>query len=276
MPSASGVWLRRARRLVQVAVVAYVLVVAAVYLGQRRLQYEPARSSPGTPEAAKLPQARRVQVRTADGLDLFAWYAPPASPSRPVILFFHGNSGHIGHRAFKARRFVEEGYGFYMCEYRGYGGNPGSPSEEGLYADGRAALSWLAAEGLSPERLVVYGQSIGTGVATQIAVEAHPRALVLEAPFTSIVDVARDRFFWLPVGLLIEDRFDSIAKIGQVHAPVLVLHGDADTVVPYRLGRELFEAAAEPKKFVTFPGGGHSDLHRHGGIRAVLEWLARD
>ena len=165
------------------------------------------------------------------------------------------------------------GLGCLLLDYRGFGGNPGSPTEEGLYVDGRAGYDWLVSAGHAPERIVLYGESMGSGVATKLASEKAAAAIVLDAPFTSIVDVAAGRYPWLPVSLLVVDRFDSLSRIGDVRIPLLVLHGTDDRVVPFPLGRRLFEAANEPKRFVRFDGGSHMDLYEHGAASEVIGFV---
>lgn len=167
---------------------------------------------------------------------MFAWYWPASAGQRTVAVM-HGNAGHIGHRLGTAAPYVAAGYGVLLVEYRGYGGNPGRPSEEGLVADGRAALDWLAAEGVPPDRTVLYGESLGTGVAVRLATEYPVAGIVLEAPYTAVVDVARSRFWFLPVGLLLQDRFESLGRLADVSAPILVLHGTADRVIDLHTGR---------------------------------------
>ncbi len=259
------------------AVGTYVLVVGLVYLGQRRLMYHPGGVA-GAPADAGLPDAGEVRVSTADGVELRSWYMAP-QPGRPVILYLHGNAGTIADRAFKARLFARQGIGVMLAEYRGYGGNPGSPTEAGLYADARANLAWLADKGHDPASIVVYGESLGTGVAVQAALElalagTPVRALVLEAPFTAMTDAAGVHYPWLPTGLLTRDRYDSSAKIGAVRCPVLILHGSADRVVPQDQGMRLFALAAEPKTAAWLPGAGHGDVYDFGAGEAVLNFLA--
>jgi hypothetical protein len=251
--------------------IAYAAFAAIMYVMQRSLMYFPDRQ-PLQPAQAGLPEMQIVRFGTADGLELMAWYRP-ASGERPTIVYFHGNGGNIAGRGYKVKPYLDAGYGVMLAEYRGYGGNPGSPHEAGLYADGRAALDWLAVQGVSPERLVIYGESLGSGVAVQLARERAPAALVLEAPFSSAVDVAASAYWFLPVRWLIKDRFDSVAKIGAVRAPLLLIHGERDHVVPVRFGRRLFDAAAEPKEAIFLPQGGHNDLPDHGLMPAVLEFL---
>src|SRR6516165_4144930 len=172
--------LPRVLPLLGFAVVAYAALVGGLYLFQRQLLYLPDRAHP---ELFGLEQlgVRETMLPTEDGLSLLSWYLPPR-PGRPVIAYFHGNGGHIGYRAERLLRFAREGYGVLMAEYRGYGGNPGTPSETGFYADGRAALGFLDREGVTPGRLVLYGESLGTGAAVALATEHEIAALILEAP----------------------------------------------------------------------------------------------
>jgi hypothetical protein len=153
-----------------------------------------------------------------------------------------------------------------MAEYRGYGGNPGTPTERGLVADGAAALDFLDGEGIAANRLVIYGESLGSGVAVLLAAQREVAGLILEAPFTSVADVAQHHYSFMPASALVRDRFDSLARIGQVRAPILVLHGERDRVVPLRFGRALFDAAPEPKELWLAREAGHEDLARYGAL----------
>jgi len=255
------------------AAVAYAALVGGLYLFQRQLLYFPDRAHP---ELFGLQQlgVREVTLSTEDGLSLLSWYVP-ARPGRPVIAYFHGNGGHIGYRAERLLRFSREGFGVLMAEYRGYGGNPGTPSEAGFYADGRAALAFLDREGLAADRLVLYGESLGSGVAVALAVEHQIAALVLEAPFTSVAEVAQSHFPYLPASRMVVDRFDSLSRIGKVKAPILVLHGERDRVVPVRYGRALFDAAPEPKEGWFAPDAGHEDLARYGSLDVAVAFITR-
>lgn len=259
--------------LLESGVAAYALVVGALYLFQRSLLYHPDRSRPDPGALTEL-GGQRVNLKTADGLSLESWYLPPPD-ERPVIAYFHGNGGHMGHRAERLRRFAGDGYGVLMAEYRGYGGNPGSPSEQGLYADARTALDFLEAAGIAAARVALYGESLGTGVAVQLACERSVAAIILESPFTSIAAAAQIHYPWVPAARLVRDRFDSLAKIGRVRAPILILQGERDRVVPVRLGRALYAAAPEPKEIWVAPEGGHEDLARHGALDAALAFLRR-
>jgi fermentation-respiration switch protein FrsA (DUF1100 family) len=269
--------MQTAIQVLMIAVGAYAVVVGLVFLGQRHLMYHPGGRA-GAPADAGLANAREVRVVTSDGLALLSWYLAP-QPGRPVVLYLHGNAGTIADRAYKARFFAGQGLGVMLAEYRGYGGNPGRPTESGLYADAHANLAWLADQGHGPEDIVLYGESLGTGVAVQAALDlarsdTPARALVLEAPFTTMADAAGVHYPWLPTGLLTRDRYDSSAKIGAVRCPVLVIHGSADRVVPQDQGKRLFALAAMPKSAAWLPGAGHGDVYDFGAETAISDFLA--
>lgn len=257
------------------AVVAlYALVCAGLFAIQRNLQYFPDKRIP-IPAEVGLPAYRTVSVQTADGLVLSGLYAEAARPDLPTVLHFHGNAGNAGDRAEIATALHGAGYGVLLAGYRGYGGNPGRPTEQGLTTDARAWADWLVQRGISGRKLVLYGESLGTGVAVRLATERKAAGLILEAPFTSITDVAARAYPVLPVRLLLLDRFDSLSRIADIQAPLLVIHGEKDRVVPVDLGRRLFAAAPAPKTPVWLPRAGHNDLLLHGLAEHMLDWLAR-
>ncbi len=258
--------------LITFAVTAWLGIVLVLFAFQRSFLYHPA-DNPETPEALGVGEMRVVEFVTADGLKLFAWYAESAAAETPVLVLYHGNAGTLAMRAFKARAFLDAGFGVMLVEYRGFGGNPGRPTEQGLYEDGRAARRWLAAQGVPPERQILYGESLGTGVAVQMAIEEPPAAVVLEAPYTSITDVAAGIYPIVPVRLLTWDRYDSLSKIAGLKAPLLVVHGHRDRVVPFALGQRLFEAAPEPKRSVFLPQADHNSLYDWGAAEGILTFL---
>lgn len=262
-------------RLVFQIFAVYAILLVAVYFMQRSLQYFPDKNHPGTPEENGVPAMKEIQLQTDDGLVLNAWFAPPEKVGGKIVVYYHGNAGHIGHRAIKAQHFIDKGFGVLLLDYRGFGGNPGSPSEEGLYDDARAALRFLAQKEYAVSQLVLYGESIGSGVATQMALEIQPRHLILEAPFSSAVDVAKKRYFFLPVELLMKDKYDNLGKIGDIQTALLIVHGDEDAVVPFDLGRKLFDAARHPKEFISIYGGHHNDLYDFHAGHVIVEWLEK-
>ena len=261
-------------RFLAYACAGYALLTGVMFLAQRRMMYYPDTGAPSL-ELANLPDMATVTLDTADGLELLAWHRPPARGDRPTLVYLHGNAGHIGHRGGKVRPYLDAGYGVLLVSWRGYGGNPGNPTEEGFYHDARAALDFLAGAGVPAERIVVYGESIGSGPAVQVATERNVGALVLEAPLTSAADVAQRHYWYLPARYLVLDRYDSKAKIGRVAAPLFIVHGERDRVVPVDIGRALLAAANEPKDARFFPNADHNDLYDHGGADAVLEFLER-
>lgn len=262
-------------QILMTAAVIYVGVLAGMAVFQRSFLYFPGVLQ-STPAQSGVPDMQTVHVITEDGLTLLAWVQPPVQAAKPWVVLFHGNAGTLAGRGFKARRFLDAGYGVMLAEYRGYGGNLGSPSEAGLYMDGRAALQYLAGQGISGKQVVLYGESLGTGVAVAMAAEAAEAgapvgAVLLEAPFTSTVDVAVRRFPFLPVRLLMKDRFDSLSRIHAIQAPLFIAHGARDGTVPQDLGRKLFAAAKEPKEALWLDDAEHNDLFDHGlGEAAVL------
>ncbi|MBX6373569.1 MAG: alpha/beta hydrolase [Acetobacteraceae bacterium] len=253
--------------------VVYVALVGLLFLVQRQLLYPGAwaggpDATPGDPP----PGFEAVRLLAEDGERLAAWWRAPA-PGRAVLLYFHGNGGTLRHRSERIAALTADGRGLLILSYRGYAGSTGSPTEEGLARDARAALAFVTAQ--SPEApVVIYGESLGTGVAVRLSAERRVAGVVLETPFSSAVDVARAVYWFVPVGLLMRDRFDSVSRIGGIGAPVLILHGDRDTVVPIAFGERLFNAAAEPKRFVRLPGGRHSEVLERGGLAPVLAFLA--
>lgn len=255
-----------------IAVTGYVGLVALMYAAQRSLMYFPD-TQRMPPEQAGLPQASEVSLASEDGERLIAWYVPPRD-GKPVIVYLHGNGGALRHRVVRFAALTEGGYGLLALSYRGYGGSSGSPSEQGLIADARAAWAFVAERhaGTPP---VLWGESLGSGVAVALAAERAVSALVLEAPFTSTADLAFASYPFIPVRLLMKDQFRSDERIGRVKAPLLIVHGARDRVVPISYGERLFALAPEPKKFIRFPAGEHEDLGYHGAVRAALDFLDR-
>jgi len=256
--------------VITVALLLYVVLVVAVYLGQRSMIYYPD-STLGSPAGYGVPEMQEVGETTPNRL--VSWYGKARDKAQPVIVLFHGNAGHIGYRGFKARTFLDAGYGVLLVGYRGYGGNAGSPSELGFYEDARIALQTLETMGITKEKIVLYGESIGTGVAVQMALEGFGQALVLEAPYSSLADVASHHYPIFPVNWLLKDRFESQEKINKIPIPKLIVHGAKDNVIPQKYGRRLFDKASNPKQWKNLERAGHNDLFDHGAGLAIIEFL---
>jgi len=242
--------------------VGYGGLVALLYFMQRSLQYFP-ETFRTPPAAAGFPEAEEVMLDTADGERVIVWHVPPRG-DKPVVLYFHGNGASLRWRVERFRELTADGMGLVALSYRGYGGSSGSPSEAGFIADANAAYAFAVAR-YPAQRIVVWGESLGTGVAVALAAEQPVGHVVLESPFTSAADVGAERYWFAPVRLLMKDQFRSDLRIGKVTAPVLVLHGDRDHVVPFVFGERLYAMINAPKQFVRFPGLGHNDL----GSRSV-------
>jgi uncharacterized protein len=251
---------------------AYFGLLVWVYFNQRSLLYFPDRT-PVAPADAGLTDMEIVHFGTADGLLLAAWYKA-APPGKATIVYFHGNAGNLLNHSWVARPLIEAGYGVLLVEYRGYGGNPGAPTEQGLIADGRAALAFLKAHGIEERDTVLFGASLGTGVAAALAAETSPKALILQSPYPSIAALGQAHYWYLPVKWLAKDRFDSAASIGKSRAPLLVVYAGNDKVVPARFSLALFELAPPPKTLERVDGAGHNNLAESGGLTHVLRFLA--
>lgn len=256
----------------------YVTLMLFLFFNQRSFLYYPSKSLMTQAEAG-VPDMQVITVQP-EGMNesIQGWYGRPSDPSKPVLLYFHGNGGGIDIRTGRIKPLLDQGYGVLLAEYRGYSGNPGQPTEKGLYADADAYFKWLTTqESISEERIVLYGESLGSGVATYLAAKHwNIRGIILDAPYTSLPDIAQGTIMGIfPVKLIMLDRFSSIKRIQSVTSPLLILHGARDKVVPIRLGKKLFAAANEPKEFKLYPTGGHSDLYAFGAGDAVLEFLKK-
>jgi fermentation-respiration switch protein FrsA (DUF1100 family) len=256
-----------------ISFVLYVALAATVYFTQRSLMYFPD-TAHVTPAAAGLPEAEEVPLTAADGTHIHAWHVPPRD-DKPVIVFFHGNGGSLAGEVDRFRRLIGAGIGLVALEYRGYGGSEGSPTEKGLIEDAEAAYAFATAH-YPVKQIVVWGGSLGSGVAVALAAEKPVGRLILEAPFTSTEAVGARHYWYLPVRFLMKDQFRSDERIGKVTAPLMIMHGVLDRTVPYAMGEEMFELANKPKYIVRFLDGGHEDLDSHGALDAVARFLAGD
>lgn len=230
-----------------------VIVFGLIYFFQRHLIYFPDRHRP----KLDTHEMNVITIKTSDNIQLNAWYKA-AADNQPTVLYLHGNAGNISNRMPIARQFIAAKFGLLLLDYRSYGGNAGKATEQGFYEDGRAAVRFLKQQDVSLEKLVLYGESLGTGVATKLAAENASCALILQSPFTSLSALGRFHYPWL----FLEpwDKYDSLARINSIHTPLLILHGTSDQVVPYSEALTLFNAALQPKKMLSFTGYDHHNL----------------
>jgi len=245
----------------------YLLLLVGLYLGQRRLIYVP-NPDRVAPVAVGLSGVREVEFTPETGVQVLGWYAP-AKANNPTILYFHGNGGNLAGRSDRIKFFQNAGLGVLVMSYRSYSGSTGLPSERANISDAVHVYDWLMGQGVGSRNIVLFGESLGTGVATQIAALKEIGGLILDAPYTSLVDIAQYGYPYFPVRPLLKDRYPSVGFIKRIDAPLLIIHGQLDQVIPVHFGRSLFDAAIEPKKIVVFPKGGHTDLFDHGAMQEI-------
>jgi fermentation-respiration switch protein FrsA (DUF1100 family) len=253
-----------------VGAIALTVLVASLWLFQRRLIYLPDRSVVPSPREAAV-----VTMTTDDGLELSAWVIPPDGPMVATVVVFNGNAGNRGHRLPLADTLSASGFEVVLFDYRGYGDAPGNPSQAGLEADARAVGRFLDERGSDP--VLYFGESLGAALAVYLAGDRPPDALVLRSPFSSLADVASVHYPLLPVGLLLRDRFPVAGPIGHLDVPVLVIAGEEDSIVPLRQSRAVFDAASGPKEMIVVDGAHHNDAELAAGaslgptVRRFLE-----
>ncbi|MCA6123007.1 alpha/beta hydrolase [Bradyrhizobium sp. WSM 1704] len=255
------------------------IAVAVIYLGglawlfvkQREMLFPAPPVGRTAPTAAGLPEAEEHVLTTADGEKVIVWHVPP-KPGRPVVLFFLGNGDFLAGRVARFKAITADGTGLVALSYRGYAGSSGSPSEQGLLQDAAAAYAFTTAR-YGARQVVAWGFSLGSGVAVAIAAEHPVGRLILEAPYTSAADIAAAAFWFVPIRLLMRDQFHSDRRIAGVTAPLLIMHGSADPVIPIRFGERLFGLAREPKTFVRLPGGGHDNLDDFGATDVARRFI---
>ena len=258
--------------IVIVLAVIYLGGVAVLYFKQRGMLFPIPPVGRTAPAAAGFPQAEEHVLTAADGEKVIVWHVP-AKPGHPVVLFFPGNGDFLAGRVRRFQSIISDGTGLVALSYRGYAGSTGSPSEAGLLRDGAAAYAFTIAR-YEPSRIVAWGFSLGTGVAVALASEHDIGKLILEAPYTSTVDVAASLFPFVPVRLLMRDPFHSDQKISRVNVPLLVMHGEADPAINISFGERLFALAIEPKQFVRLRGGGHENLDDFGAMETARQFIA--
>lgn len=266
--------MRLSRRLIAVPVFAYLAILAIMYAGQRYLIYS--NYDNGALAAANwmpIRHSKRIELTTTDGERLAAWYAAP-QPGNPIFLFFHGKGGGLERKKWRWQRIRDAGAGILALSYRGYPGSTGTPTEAGINRDAAAAYKWLNARHPA-DHIVLHGLSLGTGVAVTLATKIKARALILEAPYTAVVDVAAERYPFLPVRQLLWDRYLSRERIASVGMPVLIAHGTGDTVIPFAHAKRLYRRATKPKHLAAMPGSDHNTLVRDGLYRHIWRFLAQ-
>ncbi len=233
------------KALIAVFVIIYFLIVFLVYIFQEKLLYHPNENNYSNDKLEI--QIKNVKIKTKDKIDLIAWYHIKENKNYKTILFLHGNAGSLENRIHKINKFKDININFLLLAWRGFSGNLGSPTERGLYEDAESAVRWLESQGIKKSKIIIYGESLGTAVATEISQNKNFAGLILESPFTSMIDAGKNVYPFLPVKLLLKDKYESIKKIKDINIPILIMHGKNDKIVPFSMGQKMYELANEPK-----------------------------
>ncbi|MEM8917581.1 MAG: alpha/beta hydrolase [Pseudomonadota bacterium] len=257
-----------------IAALVYLILVVLAFLFQRSLLYFPSQEMPDA-SALAVEGFSAVAIDTEQSGELTSLWRAPQSPASPVLIHFHGNGGGMMDRLPMYRALAGDGAGVLAVGYPGYNGNPGKSSEQSFYDAAQAHYDWLIAQGHSPDKIVITGQSLGTGVATWLAARNSAAGLILEAAYTGMDDMAQRQFAILPAKWLTLDRFRSLDRIDQIDMPLRWIHGTADDLIPFAMGQKLFDQASEPKIAFPMRGGGHNDLWQRGIDRIIREEAER-
>ena len=236
--------------IVGLVVLIYLTITSVLYYSQRSLLYHPTENN-YSGDKLTVP-IDKVRIKTNDNIELLSWYHDKDIQNYKTILFLHGNAGSLENRIHKINHFNEMEINFLIISWRGFSGNEGKPTEEGLYKDAKSAVKWLINKGVKKENIIIYGESLGTGIATEISQNESFSGIILESPFTSMVAAGKSKYPIFPIGLLLKDKYKSEEKIKNIKSPLLIMHGEADTIVPFWMGKKMYELANEPK-YSYFP-----------------------
>tara|TARA_B110000014_G_scaffold262637_1_gene257065 strand:- start:104 stop:940 length:837 start_codon:yes stop_codon:yes gene_type:complete len=228
-------------------IIIYFFVLIATYIFQRNLLYHPTENNYTGDQIVV--SIDKVKIKTSDGIELKSWYHNKNIKKYKTILFLHGNAGSLENRIHKINHFKDMNINFLLIAWRGFNGNEGKPTEKGLYEDATSAVRWLKSKGITEEEIIIYGESLGTGIATEIAQNKNFAGVILESPFTSMIDAGKDKYPFLPVKFLLKDKYQSNIKIKNIKSPILIMHGKVDNIVPFHMGKKMYELANQPKYF---------------------------
>ena len=232
-------------QLILIIFFVYFLVLVFLYFYQRNLLYHPNENNYSEDRISV--EIENVKIKTSDNIELLGWYHEKNLKDFKTLIFFHGNAGSLENRIHKLNHFRDMNINFLIIAWRGFSGNKGNPSEQGLYEDGKSAIDWLIKKGVSEKNLILYGESLGTGVATHLAQNKNYAGVILETPFTSMIDAAKKFYPYIPVKLLLKDKFENYKKIKNINSPILIMHGEVDQLVPFSMGKKIYEIANKPK-----------------------------
>ena len=234
-------------QLVLIIIFLYFFILVFLYFYQRSLLYHPNENNYSGDKI--LVDIKKVKIQTSDNIELLGWYHEKNLKNYKTLVYFHGNAGSLENRIHKLNHFKEMEINFLIIAWRGFSGNKGKPTEKGLYEDARSAIRWLKQKGVGKENIILYGESLGTGVVTEIAQNENFAGIILESPFTSMIDAGKDKYPFLPVRFLLKDKYESDKKIKNIKSPILIMHGEVDKIVPFWMGKKMYELANEPKYY---------------------------
>ena len=257
--------------LAAIATLCYLLIIIFVYFNQRNLLYHPFENNYNTDEANF--SYEEIFIPTSNGKNLKAWFHLKDIKQKKTLVFFHGNAGDLRNRIYKLNLLKKFDINFLIVAYRGFSGNEGSPTEEGLYQDARDTLSWLKKKEIKDSQIVIYGESLGTAISAEVAQNKKFAGIILESPFTSMVDAGKHYYFYLPVSLLLKDRYETLKKLKNIKIPILIMHGENDKIVPFHMGKRIFEEANEPKYFYFPKDDDHMMEYNENLTNAIGEFL---
>ena len=226
-------------------IIIYFFILITTYLFQRNLLYHPSENNYSGDQLQV--SVEKVKIKTSDNIELLSWFHNKNISKYKTILFFHGNAGSLENRIHKINHFKDMKVNFLIVAWRGFSGNKGKPTEQGLYEDARSAINWLKTKGINEKNIIIYGESLGTGIATEVSQNKNFAGIILESPFTSMVDAGKNQYPYLPVRILLKDKYESDKKLKNIRIPILIMHGKVDNIVPFYMGKKMYEIANEPK-----------------------------
>ena len=253
-------------------VLTYFFILFSTYIFQRNLLYHPTENNYSGDKI--LVDVEKIKIKTQDNIQLVSWYHKKKLNNYKTILFLHGNAGSLENRIHKINHFKDMNVNFLIVAWRGFSGNKGKPTEKGLYEDARSAVRWLKSNGVGENNIIIYGESLGTGVATEIAQNKNFAGVILESPFTSMIDAGKDKYPYLPVRLLLKDKYESFKKIKNIKSPVLIMHGKVDNIVPFHMGKKMYELANNPKYYYFSEYDDHMMEYNEKLLKALKDFVS--
>jgi len=253
-------------------ILAYFFVLVFTYVFQRNLLYHPSENNYFGDKL--IVNVEKIKIKTKDNIELLSWYHRKNLNDYKTILFLHGNAGSLENRIHKINHFNNMKVNFLILAWRGFSGNKGKPTEKGLYEDAKSAVAWLKSKGVKENNIIIYGESLGTGVATEIAQNKNFAGIILESPFTSMIDAGKDKYPYLPVRLLLKDKYESNKKLRNINSPILIMHGKVDNIVPFHMGKKMYELANEPKYSYFSEYDDHMMEYNQNLLKALKDFIS--